>query len=305
MRAALALGAPSPSLRRLSRVASNTEKRADDAVIASKPFASRPNAYDNASKALLNEVRRALIPIGADAASVLRATQRFQDAFESGEDMETVVARSLGYERAEDVPEAQKFYAEKIAQKLESNARTLAGEIERAREMYDAGVKAYGRGMYDDAVKWFEAAERETSETSTLGGKIGIYKALALDAYGQRDKALAVYEWLESVHPVKSIRKQAEELRYILEAPRLEIGENERVEVKLMPKDGFEPYNDKWATGRRSTGSTSSRREKTLEEEYGGEVNEPFDYEKLRLGLQIVGLTCVAVGVAWYSTRLR
>ena len=98
MRAALALGTPSPSLRRPSRVASNTEKRADDAVIASKPFASRPNAYDNASKALLNEVRRALIPIGADAASVLRATQRFQDAFESGEDMETVVARSLGYE---------------------------------------------------------------------------------------------------------------------------------------------------------------------------------------------------------------
>lgn len=305
MRAAIALHPVVFADRGRSHLPRSVPERADDAVIASKPFAAQTNAHDNASKDLLDQVRRALVPTGADAASVLRATQRFQEAFEAGDDMEVVVAKSLGYERMADVPDAQRAYAEKIATKLEENARTLAGEIERAKNMYDSGVYAYGRGMYDDAVKWFEAAEKETSETSTLGGRIQIYKALALDAYGQRDKALAVYKWVESVHPVKSIRKQAEELRYILEAPRLEIGENERVQVPLLRKDGFEPYNDKWSTGRRGSGGGSSKREKSLEEEYGGEADEAFDYEKLRLGLQIVGGIAIATGVAWYSTTLR
>ena len=133
----------------------------------------------------------------------------------------------------QDVPETQRLYASKIAKKLEENAKTLRGELETATKMYDSGVTAYGRGMYDDAVKWFKAAAEETSETSLLGGRIQIYLALSLDAYGQRDKALDIYTYLESVHPEKSIRKQAEELRFILEAPRMEIGENERVDVPL------------------------------------------------------------------------
>jgi RNA exonuclease 1 len=178
------------------------------------------------------------VPSGADAATVLNATKRFVEAYEAGEEMDVVVARALGYKTIEDVPEAQRAYASKIADKLESNARTLRGEIEAATKKYESGVAAYGRGMYDDAVKWFSAAAEETSETSLLGGKIAIYKALALDAYGQRDKALDIYKYVESVHPEKSIRKQAEELRYILEAPRMELREDERVDVPDSTRSG-------------------------------------------------------------------
>jgi hypothetical protein len=42
-----------------------------------------------------------------------------------------------------------------------------------------------------------------------------------------------------------------------------------------------------------------------LEEQYGQEAREKFDYEKLRLGLQICGGVAIACGVAWYSTTLR
>ena len=294
---------------RRSRTAqrSSSERRADDAIIASTPVVVSSNPANNASTALLQEVRRELITTGADAAKVLKATQRFQEAFEAGEDFETTVAKALGYSSLAEAPEAQRKYAEKIAEKLESNARTLRGEIESATKMYDSGVYAYGRGMYDDAVKWFKAAEDETSETSLLGGRIQIYKALALDAYGQGDKALEIYKYLESVHPEKSIRKQAEELRFILEAPKMEIAANERVEVPLLrDPDSFAPYSDKWSTGAKASASGGrKKREKTLEEQYGQEAREKFDYEKLRLGLQICGGVAIACGVAWYSTTLR
>ena len=222
-------------------------------------------------------------------------------------DVETTVAKAMGFARFEDVPEAQRMYASKIAKKLEQNAKTLRGELETATKMYDSGVKAYGRGMYDDAVKWFKAAAEETSETSLLGGRIQIYLALSLDAYGQRDKALDIYAYLESVHPEKSIRKQAEELRFILEAPRMEIGENERVDVPLLrDPDAFAPYSDKWCTAPSSSGSGArAKREKTLQQEYGGDAGERFDYDKLRLGIQIVGGVAIAVGLAYYSTTVR
>ena len=103
---------------------STPSRRADDAPIASKPVAV--DAKPSASKALLDEVRAALVPSGANAATVLRATQRFQEAYEAGEDVETTVAKAMGFARFEDVPEAQRMYASKIAKKLEQNAKDAA-----------------------------------------------------------------------------------------------------------------------------------------------------------------------------------
>ena len=116
-----------------------------------------------------------------------------------------------------------------------------------------------------------------------------------------------IYAYLESVHPEKSIRKQAEELRFILEAPRREIGENERVDVPLLrDPDAFAPYSNKWSTASSSSGSGArAKREKTLQQEYGGDAGERFDYDKLRLGIQIVGGVAIAVGLAYYSTTVR
>ena len=77
---------------------STPSRRADDAPIASKPVAV--DAKPSASKALLDEVRAALVPSGANAATVLRATQRFQEAYEAGEDVETTVAKAMGFARS-------------------------------------------------------------------------------------------------------------------------------------------------------------------------------------------------------------
>jgi len=285
-------------------VAAAVPLRADDAVIASKPV-SAPKSNDT-SKALLNEVRNALVPRGASAGAVLRATQRFVEAFEAGADVDALVAKALGYDKMLDVPETQRAYAEKIAEKLESNARALRGEILAATKLYEGGEYAYGRGLYVDAVKFFNAALEETSETSALGGKIMVYKAIALDACGRRDEALDLYKYLIATHPERAIRKQAEELKFILEAPKIEIAENERVEVPLLrDPDAYVPYSDKWSSSAKQpkSGANGRRREKSLEAELG-EEREAYDYTT-RYKYQIIAGCVIAIGLAWYSTTLR
>jgi hypothetical protein len=61
-----------------------------------------------------------------------------------------------------------------------------------------------------------------------------IWLAMAFDANGRRADGLAVYRKLEASHPMKQIKSQAANLRYIMEAPRLKISENERVTIPLV-----------------------------------------------------------------------
>jgi len=51
-----------------------------------------------------------------------------------------------------------------------------------------------------------------------------IFKAMALDALGRETEAAEVYKDLEESHPLTTIRKQAEELLYILETSILHHG---------------------------------------------------------------------------------
>ena len=73
-----------------------------------------------------------------------------------------------------------------------------------------------------------------------FGVQIQIWLTLGYDANGQRAEALELYKKLEDEHPLKEIRKQAAELRYILEAPELEISAEERVSIPLA--DGLTQY---------------------------------------------------------------
>jgi len=42
------------------------------------------------------------------------------------------------------------------------------------------------------------------------------------------------YKWIEANHPLPRMRKQAENLRYIMEAPKLELSPDERVQIPLL-----------------------------------------------------------------------
>lgn len=51
-----------------------------------------------------------------------------------------------------------------------------------------------------------------------------------------------MYKALENTHPNPSIKRQAANLRYILEAPKLKLGPDERVSLPLLEQDESARY---------------------------------------------------------------
>lgn len=72
--------------------------------------------------------------------------------------------------------------------------------------------------------------------------QIQIWLAMAYDAVGRHADCISLYKRLEGSHPNKNLRKQAADLRYILEAPKLKISRDEMVKIPLIEKD-----YDRWA----------------------------------------------------------
>jgi len=81
-----------------------------------------------------------------------------------------------------------------------------------------------------------------------LGGEVSLWLALAYDAAGQRAECISLYKLLEDTHSSREIRKQAYELRFILEAPKLELSPDELVSIPL-PEEAS-AFSDKWSRAR-------------------------------------------------------
>lgn len=54
---------------------------------------------------------------------------------------------------------------------------------------------------------------------------------------GREKDCIEVYKSVEANHPNRKIKKQAGDLRYIMEAPKMEIGKDERVTIPLIQSD--------------------------------------------------------------------
>lgn len=61
--------------------------------------------------------------------------------------------------------------------------------------------------------------------------QIQIWLAMAYDANRRHKDSIALYKELENTHPMISIRRQAAEFRYIAEAPKLKISNDEVVTI--------------------------------------------------------------------------
>ena len=57
---------------------------------------------------------------------------------------------------------------------------------------------------------------------------------MAYEANNRHADCIALYKQLERQHPSVSIRRQASELRYILQAPKLKITQEEMVTIPLI-----------------------------------------------------------------------
>jgi hypothetical protein len=106
---------------------------------------------------------------------------------------------------------------------------------------------------------------------------------------------LDLYAKLVKDHPAGRIKTQAAELQFILEAPRLPIGEDEYVQFPEWGKK--DEYVDKWGTyGSRGKGGDKLG----LGETPGEKVPE----REAQNPLITVFFGVLALGVAFYSTTL-
>jgi len=61
-----------------------------------------------------------------------------------------------------------------------------------------------------------------------------------LQACGRERDCIEVYKTVEQTHPVTAIKKQAAELRFIMEAPKLQLRPEERISLPLL--DNLDRY---------------------------------------------------------------
>ncbi|KAL3692551.1 hypothetical protein R1sor_006202 [Riccia sorocarpa] len=171
------------------------------------------------------------------------------------EDMKELVAEAERLKNSQGETETQEQREERARQdgaKMREQLAQVMGqlpefEMKRAREqaekrktaekMYQLGQTAYARGMYDKSVELFENALINVQSSTNLGGEIQIWLAMAYDANNRHGDCIALYKRLEARHPNRQIRRQAADLRYILEAPKLKISREEMVSIPIIERD--------------------------------------------------------------------
>jgi hypothetical protein len=62
-------------------------------------------------------------------------------------------------------------------------------------------------------------------------------------ACGKEQECIDLYKALEGTHPNPAIRRQAANLRFILEAPKLKLGPDERVSVPVLKGEAATRYS--------------------------------------------------------------
>ncbi|XP_071715761.1 uncharacterized protein [Rutidosis leptorrhynchoides] len=145
-------------------------------------------------------------------------------------------------ERIEETEEQKRM---RVRIELEKVAKEQAERRKMAELMFDLGQRAYGKGMYGRSIEFFEGALTIIPRPTLFGGEIQIWLAMAYEANNRHKDCIDLYRKLESSHPSLSIRRQAKDLRYILQAPKLKISQEEMVTIPLIGSS-YDSYAGTW-----------------------------------------------------------
>lgn len=155
----------------------------------------------------------------------------------------------IGKEDEALMSDEERLAEEQARRRREELVRQALEEARIKKEvetLFKLSQQAYGRGVYDKSVEMLEDALTKVPGGTNLGGEMQLWLALAYDAMGRHADCIAVYKRLESSHPNKNLRKQAADLRFIAEAPKLKISQDEMVKIPLMEKD-FDRKAKRWS----------------------------------------------------------
>ncbi|GLT36620.1 hypothetical protein SLA2020_109870 [Shorea laevis] len=172
---------------------------------------------------------------------------------EEKKELETKAEELLQKAEAEDgegtgkeLTEEQKML--RVRKELEKAAQEQAERRATAKLMFELGQKAYGRGMYRRSIEFFEGALTIIPRPSLFGGEIQIWLAMAYEANNRHADCIELYLQLEQMHPNVSIRRQAADLRYIYQAPKIKITQEEMVTMPTIGTsyDSYDGYGAVW-----------------------------------------------------------
>ncbi len=96
-----------------------------------------------------------------------------------------------------------------------------AESLEIARAIFQTGKVAFEGGQYREAVENLEQASTLVARNSRLGGEVHLWLVTAYEAAGRTEEAIALCQQLKR-HPYSETSKQARQLVYILQAPKLQ-----------------------------------------------------------------------------------
>jgi tetratricopeptide (TPR) repeat protein len=92
--------------------------------------------------------------------------------------------------------------------------------LEIAKSRYQIGKLAFENGQYREAVENLETASSVLAPNTRLAGEVSIWLVTAYEAAGRTEDAIALCQKLRR-HPHAETKKQARQLIYILQAPKL------------------------------------------------------------------------------------
>nr|DAD30823.1 TPA_asm: hypothetical protein HUJ06_009674 [Nelumbo nucifera] len=190
----------------------------------------------------------------------------------------------------------------------EQVAKEQAERRETAKLMFELGQKAYGKGMYGRAIEFLEGALTIIPRPTLFGGEIQIWLAMAYEANNRHADCIALYQQLEKQHPSFSIRRQAAELRYILQAPKLKISQEEMVSIPLIGSS-YDSYAGTWSDkykDRDQRRNWSTTNQLPSSKDYLGDFmvwRPPVGWEKSQTFWVVLTLWVGLVGVALFLHR--
>ncbi|XP_010514301.1 PREDICTED: uncharacterized protein LOC104790286 [Camelina sativa] len=154
-------------------------------------------------------------------------------------------AEELQYKIDEEGDDSEEKKRMRVKRELEKVAQEQAERRKTAELMFELGQKAYGKGMYGRAIEFLEGALTIIPRPTLFGGEIQIWLAMAYEANNRHADCIDLYQQLEKKHPSPGIRRQASELRYILQAPKLKISQEEMVTIPMIGSS-YDSYAVTW-----------------------------------------------------------
>ncbi|KAH7835926.1 hypothetical protein Vadar_031159 [Vaccinium darrowii] len=196
----------------------------------------------------------------------------------------------------------------RVRKELEKLAKEQAEQRKMAQLMFQLGQKAYEKGTYGRSIEYLEGALTIIDRPTLFGGEIQIWLAMAYEANSRHADCIALYKQLERKHPVLSIRRQAADLRYILEAPKLKISREEMVTIPMIGSS-YDSYAGSWTDkykdkDERRSGSTTNQLPSS--KDYIGDFmvwRPPINWEKNRAFWVGFSIWLGLVGAALFLQR--